>query len=241
MKICILFFVLGFGLINAKDDQPSSAVDISPLEMDNDKLIGDTSNQEPPVLHFAVKENNVTCILAQFSGKIVAHFKENVTTTILINGTLGNESKCGITEQTLAIEGYDGSLSLFHFDGSNTSVVLSSIQITLPNNITYQSYNKTLYTVPVGNSYKCDAGFDVDLSDEKHETISLSLRSIRFDAFRKSENEDFETNSICSGDAKSNKTVPMIIAFVLGGMVVIMLVGYIILRRREDKSVYQSV
>uniref|UniRef100_T1KIP9 Lysosome-associated membrane glycoprotein 1 n=1 Tax=Tetranychus urticae TaxID=32264 RepID=T1KIP9_TETUR len=207
MKICILFFVLGFGLISAKEDHHSSSVDISPLEVENGKLLGDTSNQEPPVLHFAVKENNVTCILAQFS----------------------------------AIEGYDGSLSLFHFDGSNTSVVLSSIQITLPNNITYQSYNKTLYTVPVGNSYKCDAGFDVDLSDEKHETISLSLRSIRFDAFRKSENEDFETNSICSGDAKSNKTVPMIIAFVLGGMVVIMLVGYIILRRREDKSVYQSV
>lgn len=209
----------------------------------------DAADAKPPVLHynFTDKNNNVTCMMTEFSAQLKFSAPDGET-VIVTDGTVNEtRSECGNGEEKLAIDFHHNNASkqiTFTFLNTSDQARLSKIHLIYDER-EFEVTNETLFQVPLASSYRCESGLDVIMKQSNDKSsalnVTLNLRDMRFDVFRTTNTHDYDSDYVCAADIKGNKTVPMIVAFVLAGMVVIILVGYLILRRREDRSAYQSV
>ncbi|XP_053205580.1 uncharacterized protein LOC128389943 [Panonychus citri] len=185
-----------------------------------------------------VNSANVTCLMVEFDGKVnhsIANVSEDIAGTVDTS-----RSSCSDTMNVLTIDGNLYTMRLT-FTKVNSSIVFSDVSFNVERPVTAYTLDKDMFTVPEGKSFKCDSGITEYLTNQSGGTVKMELKEMRINAFRTADDgTEYEPDSVCAADGGS-KTVPMIIAFVLAGMVVIMLVGYIILRKKEDKSTYQTV
>ncbi|XP_074601176.1 uncharacterized protein LOC141855158 [Brevipalpus obovatus] len=217
-------------------------------------LIGrsDAADIKPPVISYRYTDpkDNVTCMMAEFSAQLKFSLPGEET-VIVTDGVVDAKSTCGSPEENLIISFTHNNVSqTITFTFVNTTekeqekAKMTGIGLKF-NETKFEVKNEALFEVPLASSYRCESGLDVTLNQTTEEStvqnITLSLRDMRFDVFRTTKTHDYDSDYVCAADIKGNKTVPMIVAFVLAGMVVIILVGYLILRKREDRSAYQSV
>jgi len=97
--------------------------------------------------------------------------------------------------------------------------------------------NETEFNTPVGNSYKCSAEQSYPIDD----TATLILDSVQIQPFVQSKDGAFGQAQECEADQTTSNIVPIAVGCALAGLVIIVLIAYLIGRRRSHASGYQSV
>ncbi|KAF6038800.1 LAMP5 [Bugula neritina] len=92
--------------------------------------------------------------------------------------------------------------------------------------------NLTDFSTQLGNYYSCDSSTNISLNKD----VSLSMKSVKLQVFRNKNETGFygEENKCSSGspDNPVDTVIPIVVGCVLGGLVIIVVIGYIIGRRR---------
>jgi len=107
------------------------------------------------------------------------------------------------------------------------------------------SANVSLFEADRGNSYRCNTKTTVtDFTTTKNVTVtSIELENLRVQSFADDSKEfsDYGVEKVCSADVdKNSNLIPIIVGACLAVLVVIVLVAYLIGRRRSRNG-YQSV
>ncbi|UJR28402.1 hypothetical protein I4U23_009643 [Adineta vaga] len=107
------------------------------------------------------------------------------------------------------------------------------------------SSNVSLFEADRGNSYRCDTKTTVTgFNTTNNVTVtSIELENLRVQAFADDSKEfsDYGVEKVCSADAdKNSNLIPIIVGACLAVLVVVVLVAYLIGRRR-NRNGYQSV
>lgn len=94
--------------------------------------------------------------------------------------------------------------------------------------------------IHLGKSYKCFAQRTLKNNDAKDGAQQLKIASSQVEAFRNTTNHNFSPSEECSLDGVTD-IVPIAVGATLAGLVVIVLIAYLIGRRRSRARGYQSV
>jgi len=97
--------------------------------------------------------------------------------------------------------------------------------------------NQTLFSANKGNSYKCFATTNIALSDQ----VNLIVSNYQAQPFLTEKTQGFDTAIECAADTiGTSKLVPIIVGSALAILVVLVLVAYLI-GRRKHRPGYQNV
>ncbi|GBP57457.1 Lysosome-associated membrane glycoprotein 1 [Eumeta japonica] len=206
---------------------------------------------------------NVTCIVVQFAAKL------NVTYTIVDgnNGTnmgsvilnVPKEAKvingsCGETEQWLQLTWPENTtlqnnLTLV-FKKNNTQQYLEYFKVSLSpqqfpsaiKNSTFElMHNGSDWMSPLSNSYRCRTPSKLVLSgSQKVPVAEVTLTNLQEEAFRKVNTTGFSSAHDCDGGDVPD-AVPIAVGCALGGMVAVVLIAYLVGRRRSAARGYLSM
>lgn len=92
------------------------------------------------------------------------------------------------------------------------------------------------FSVSEGKSYLCKAEQKVKLNDTYLHTWQL-----QYEAFRSKSDHKFASAEDCAADQKTSDIVPIAVGCALAALVVIVLVAYLIGRKRSARQGYQTV
>nr|XP_039250602.1 lysosome-associated membrane glycoprotein 2-like isoform X1 [Styela clava] len=172
-------------------------------------------------------KNGTVCLLAKFA----AHFKKdnkiwNVTKDAEMTDTTG----CG----KLSVK-FDGNkFELVFNQTSKGAFYLQRVNAALVNGTQEINAFKTglaLAKASNGSSYMCLSGFPVSLS----ENVTMYLKEVQFQAYYV-KGATFATAYECTGDFPDNMLVPIIVGCALGGLIVVVLLAYCVLRSRANRK-----
>lgn len=176
--------------------------------------------------------------------------KSNETVKVELKERAGYEGECQKSFETLTVDFKEGWSLEFNYT-LNAYYELNSIHFkyvvdeeTFPN-VTASELgpksvdlvNQSLFSANQGTSYKCYAETDVTLSDN----VVLEITKYQAQPFLDPKNKDFDTATECSADTTgTSKLVPIIVGASLAALVIMVLVAYII-GRRKHRPGYQQV
>ncbi|KZS09758.1 putative Lysosome-associated membrane glycoprotein 1 [Daphnia magna] len=103
--------------------------------------------------------------------------------------------------------------------------------------------NSNLHSVAVNNSYRCNSQESIELNVQKSgNSATIHMAHLQMEAFRTSVNDKFSTAIDCPADkVVTSDIVPIAVGCALAALVVVVLVAYLIGRRRARQRGYQSV
>jgi len=107
------------------------------------------------------------------------------------------------------------------------------------------SSNESMFEAPRDNSYRCNSKSSIGgfLIDKNVTLVSIDIENLHIQPFvdNMSPFSDYGVEKVCADDiAKSSNLVPIIVGICLAVLVVIVLVAYLVGRRR-NRNGYQSV
>ncbi|KYQ57111.1 Lysosome-associated membrane glycoprotein 1 [Trachymyrmex zeteki] len=215
----------------------------------------------PSTKKWIVKENNTLCIIIQMAVQFnVSYTTDNITSykvmDIPSNGTI--TGKCGKTEQNLTLS----------WESSQNKIIQDNFTIHFVKNETEKYYslhhfeislaaeefpndksNKTVTAVHVtpqfktglSNSYRCikEQQLDLTLKGSNVTVGLLKVTNLQFQAFRGDNTTIFGLAKDCSFDTPD--IVPITVGCALAGLVVIVLIAYLVGRRRSQARGYLSM
>ncbi|XP_064614995.1 lysosome-associated membrane glycoprotein 1-like [Liolophura sinensis] len=222
-----------------------------------------------PTQNYTVVSGNTTCISmsAALTLEIKYTLKNNTNETVMVNfqkeePASGSCSSPGNLKEEIIIKYKQNDFQIlleFGRDGKATTGLgaetfnyyIENIQITYnlgselfpgANDTTVKTakaLNQTLYKTGSDKYYKCSAEDTFKVND----WVSLKTKDLRFVAFHtdtKEPNLFGDNANECTADTVTNSIVPIAVGAALAGLVVIVLIAYLIGRRRNHKG-YESV
>ncbi|XP_077199815.1 lysosome-associated membrane glycoprotein 1 [Paroedura picta] len=205
-----------------------------------------TPSKKPDKGQYNVTGQNGTCLLASMGVQmnVTYDLKNQTESDMLINVPFNTSynGTCGNSSVTLNLSLENGLLA-FHF-AQNASIekyFLQGIEInvTLPSEakdksryVTNNSLSELKATV--GRSFKCVAEETIWVSD----TVSVNVFDVQLQAF-KFEGNKFGAVEECQLD-ENNMLIPIIVGAALAGLVLIVLIAYLIGRKRSHAG-YQTI
>jgi len=191
----------------------------------------------------------------QFAIKYTAEVngtKTNETVNVELKELAGYEGECQNSYETLTVDFKAGwSLEFNYTLESNSYFELNSLNFkyvvdaaTFPN-VTESELgpksvmlqNQSFFSANKGNSYKCYSETNITLSDN----VVMEISKYQAQSFLDSKNSGFDTAIECSADTTgTSKLVPIIVGASLAALVIMVLVAYII-GRRKHRPGYQQV
>ncbi|CAG2185973.1 CD107 [Mytilus edulis] len=214
----------------------------------------------PAVNTYKAANVNGTCLMfkagIEFTLPVLVN-KVNVTKTLGIN----KEDKSNETEytgdcdasnmtQTMTVTFYKTSTMLMTFTKSDTGYYFSDVDITFNLNkelfpdidkeetlMVRKTFLKDQFAADKDGSYKCN-----DKSELAIQGVNFRTYNLQYAAFQKNITE-FKSSGIseCSADSDTNSVVPIAVGAALAGLVVIVLIAYLIGRKRSRQSGYEQV
>lgn len=211
---------------------------------------------------YNVTEANVTCIMidGDFSFLIsidpnntnrvkVAIPKHGAAVTGTCNGTDGTQNieltwgqnsanlKFSMAKSMWNISSFTAELLLDNAEFKNTSLYEKKMSLDV-------KLDLTPVDVAVNHSYKCISQLDSDVhavvDGKEYEKVTADMDGMQIQGFNMIANEpDFVDATHCTADETSD-IVPIAVGCALAGLVVIVLIAYLVGRRRRS-AVYQSV
>jgi len=150
------------------------------------------------------------------------------------------------------VNGTDANVLTFTLVKDNTSYSLSDITVqwTLPGDakknvstVYTGDWNGTLFSVSADHSYLCLTQQSLKFNQDKktNATIGFDVDNFKIDAFRSTNSTDFRTVSECEMDDKKRDFVPLAVGGSLIALVVIVLIAFLIGRKRSRRLAYESV
>jgi len=139
----------------------------------------------------------------------------------------------------------------FHFNKNEQSKIysLSSIEVSIDasdlpglNHTLKLVHSKNLFNTTVGHSYRCVKLLNFNLTNMDNSTQvlgQLKVTDLQFQAFKDDHQSNFGLPEDCASE--TSDVVPIAVGCVLAGLVVIVLVAYLISRRRSQARGYLSM
>ncbi|XP_051037981.1 lysosome-associated membrane glycoprotein 1 isoform X1 [Phodopus roborovskii] len=199
----------------------------------------------PTVIKYNVTGENGTCLLASMALQLNVTYlkKDNMTVTRALNISPNDTASgsCNLRVVTLRVESKNSTLDLkFGMNGSSSLFFLQEVQL----NITLLdakdpklfASNQSLRALQatIGNSYKCNTEEHIYVTKE----FSLNVFSVQVQAF-KVESDRFGSVEECMQDG-NNMLIPIAVGGALAGLVLIVLIAYLIGRKRSHAG-YQTI
>ncbi|XP_054829619.1 lysosome-associated membrane glycoprotein 1 [Eublepharis macularius] len=204
-----------------------------------------TPSKNPDVGHYNLTGHNGTCLLALMALQLNVTYKANNKTKLDVLNFPSNTTysgTCNNVSVTLNMS-LDSAWLVFHFV-QNTSIDKYFLQgvginIDLPSESLEPKYsvmNNSLSELKatVGKSYKCFSEEHIWVS----ERASVNLFNVQLQAF-KFEGNSFGAVEECQLD-ENNMLIPIIVGAALAGLVLIVLIAYLIGRKRSHAG-YQTI
>ncbi|XP_032736898.1 lysosome-associated membrane glycoprotein 1 isoform X1 [Lontra canadensis] len=203
--------------------------------------------ESPSVYKYNVSGANGTCLLASMGLQLnVTYKKEDNTTVTRVFGINPNKTtvggSCGPQLVTLELRSDSVPLLAFQFgmNASTSRYFLQGIQLnmTLPDarEPTFKASNSSLRALQasIGNSYKCNAEERVQVT----EAFSVNIFKVWVQAFQV-QGDNFGSVEECQLDENS-MLIPIAVGGALAGLVLIVLIAYLIGRKRSHAG-YQTI
>ncbi|XP_036105871.1 lysosome-associated membrane glycoprotein 1 isoform X2 [Molossus molossus] len=201
----------------------------------------------PSSYTYTVSGTNGTCLLARMGLQLNVTYKkkDNTTMTRVFNINPNKthvNGHCAPQQVTLDLQS-ESSTSLFFLFGMNASsshFFLQEIQLnmTLPDakDPTFKATNNSLRALQatMGNSYKCNAEEQIWVT----EAFSVNIFQVQIQAFQV-EGDKFGSVEECQLD-ENNMLIPIAVGGALAGLVLIVLIAYLIGRKRSHAG-YQTI
>ncbi|VDI76967.1 lysosomal-associated membrane protein 1/2 [Mytilus galloprovincialis] len=214
----------------------------------------------PSVNTYKAANRNGTCLMfkagIEFTLPILVK-GVNVTKTLGINKEdTSNETEfagdcdASNTTQTMTVTFYKTSTMLMTFTKSDTGYYFSDVDITFivdkelfpeidreETMMVRKTFTKDQFAADKDGSYKCN-----DKSELEVQGVNFRTYNLQYAAFQKNITE-FKSSGIseCSADSDTNSVVPIAVGAALAGLVVIVLIAYLIGRKRSRQSGYEQV
>jgi hypothetical protein len=170
------------------------------------------------------------------------------------------DGECGIsnsTTQLINLKFYKDWKMTFTFTKKDGSYSASNLFIfydlknlpgnkTFPTNESHTVKVKDLSILKVnkdGEYFKCDSPTELYNNHSSTKAlVEIHVYSLQLEAFRDSKTPSFNSNGVnCKADSKTpSNLIPIIVGSVLGGLILIVLIAYLISRRKR-RSGYESV
>lgn len=189
-------------------------------------------------------ETQKPCLRAEFTAEIIFPGETAQKVPSLQNDSVSVDSDCGgfkIEKLSLgenATTEYD--LEMIFKNEEDKKWMVTRFALMGSNNVTFSNESLPDVGAPLsgvyGQSFLCTAGFDVDLWNGEQKVI-LRLARLQLQPFKVPE-DTFANPVICVQDISI--VVPAIVGSILGLLVIIVLVTYIIGRRRT-RIAYQEI
>jgi len=144
-------------------------------------------------------------------------------------------SSCGKSDISFAVDFGDNERLIFSVSSDKGNFFISSLKVEA-NDIHGQRDNLTQFSTPLGRYYKCSVTSEVDLQQND---VRVVFSEMKFQAF-KPDHEFTGTELECVSDYHSDVVI-IAIGCALALLVVVVLVAYLIARKRSRQRGYQSV
>lgn len=200
--------------------------------------------------------NNVSCLLLDAAFEINLKYTQNTTTNVthvLVPSTAKLSGDCKTDNVVVASLTWFPPTNLtvqnnlmLTFGKQNTTdgkekyelkeILLSVLNYQNDSIVSKSKTNLTLFETPLERSYKCSKDTSIQIATD----VELVVTSLQFQAFSASNSSGFSTVLECSSDDVS-AVVPFAVGASLALLVVIVLIAYLIGRRRSRARGYQSV
>ncbi|XP_044595140.1 lysosome-associated membrane glycoprotein 1-like isoform X2 [Cotesia glomerata] len=203
--------------------------------------------------------NHTTCIMVKMAAQLNVTYlnKDNKTMHQLItlpNNTMSNATgDCGAAEQYIMIS-WNSSMALndtvvLHFNKNGTKYSLHHVEANLaPQDLPSYQFKDTLmmihntseYPVAVSNSYRCTKAVKLNLnSNVPNTTAVFEVSDLQFQAFRSDNTTAFGFAEDCAFETQD--VVPIAVGCALIALVIIVLIAYLVGRRRSQARGYLSM
>ncbi|KAI4486861.1 hypothetical protein M0802_012281, partial [Mischocyttarus mexicanus] len=197
---------------------------------------------------------NETCIIVNMAVQfnVSQHSDKNNQTTYKVFNLPDktNETKvsgsCGKLEQSIALQ-WNGTVNVtntftLHFTKNETTKQYYfhhlELNITEGNQTSMFVHNTTLFSTGLSNSYRCLKQQNVTFDSNKT-TGYLMMSDLQFQAFKADKEVNFGEAKDCKLDTPD--IVPIAVGCALAGLVVIVLIAYLIGRKRSQSRGYLSM
>ncbi|XP_036610369.1 lysosome-associated membrane glycoprotein 1 [Trichosurus vulpecula] len=200
----------------------------------------------PSVSKYNVSGTNGTCLLASMGLQLNITYekKDNTSVRRILNINPNKTAVNGSCSPQVAVLelNFENSTLIFRFgtNATTSKFFLQGIHLntTLPDakKPTFEAFNNSLKELQatVGNSYKCNAEENVQVTD----SFSVNIFRVRVQAF-KVEGDKFGSVEECLLD-ENNMLIPIAVGGALAGLVLIVLIAYLIGRKRSHAG-YQTI
>jgi len=185
--------------------------------------------------------NSVACVVLT---AVKLELVVNQTTYHLLESVavVAGDSSCSSTEDIMVIQQKDVTLYLTFSAGSSKSFYLSNINATIGTETFAAAVNDM--KVPVDKVYGCKAERPITINNVNpngaHPSATLVLAGIRVQALRTTNSTDLssEGDYVCVADGSGmSNIVPIAVGCGLAGLIIIVLIAYMIGRRRAYNHV----
>nr|CAI5826961.1 unnamed protein product [Callosobruchus analis] len=220
--------------------------------------VAPTPAPKPEVGNWTVDYNNSnrSCIVMQAEIQLQLVWMQNNKTmnkTWVVPTSAKSSGACGNDSQWISLN-WDESSQLVmgfvktkerKFEVQNVTALLN---MTLPDQgpkvWTFSAVNQTDFPTPLQMSYKCMREQTLKLQANESVAnstfINLKLSHVQMQAFRNSDSHKFDSALDCDGSVV-NDTVPIVVGSVLIVMILMILVAYLLGRRRCQARGYLSI
>ncbi|KAG6452987.1 hypothetical protein O3G_MSEX007894 [Manduca sexta] len=213
---------------------------------------------------YSDEKTNVTCIMVQFAAQLNVTYTKvvesatslaNVLLNVPKNATVLNGS-CADADQWLTLNWTvhgtnitNNMTVVFHRNDTNKNYGLKNLTISLSPELFVNAsskdplelYHGAEWQTPLATSYRCTPPTRMNLTSETTSTVgALTLMRLQEEAFRSVPGGGFSAARECSGGDVPDG-VPIAVGCALGGLVVVVLVAYLVARRRSAARGYLSM
>lgn len=213
---------------------------------------------------WVVNSTGKVCLIVQMAAQfhIFYNVTENKTLSTvfnlpIVNGSTNASGICGLNEQNLTITWMmngtnNNSLDQFvlHFVKNETTSHYSLHHLGLQlSAATFPTANLSAplqlvheqpsFSIGLSNSYRCIKQQKLDLKGDQNATGHIILSDLQFQAFRSDNSTVFGLAKDCAYDVPD--VVPIAVGCALAGLVVIILIAYLVNRRRNQVRGYLSM
>lgn len=193
---------------------------------------------------------NVTYTKAVEDATTLEHMLLNVpTTAAVVNGSCnGDDQWLTLSWRSTVNSTLPNNLTLvYHRNDTTKNYGLKSLNVSLTSdNFVNSTSNDTIelshgaeWQTPLATSYRCAAATQLNMTSESTAAV-LTLSRLQEEAYRTTHGNGFSAARECGGGDVPD-AVPIAVGCALGGLVVVVLVAYLVGRRRSAARGYLSM
>ncbi|GFQ71557.1 uncharacterized protein TNCT_277641 [Trichonephila clavata] len=186
-----------------------------------------------------VTDKNVTCIRAKMQIGFSVTLDAITETFALSPKASSDGSDCNVSNvtQTLVLSYKNYILTfIFEKDSKNTFVKNITFEYELPEGKELFYNDTKSFEVKSGHSYLCRSTDTIVMGN-----ATMEIYNIQIQAFGAAKEDGFNTAQECEADDVVSDVIPIVVACTLAALIILVLIAYLVGRRRSRQKGYTSV